>query len=420
MKYRLNPCDDNNEPTDPAPIRLIRFYSTLNYRQGDDVAKVQLDYQHVKLGQPLPFNLFDAHGLVWLKNGYLLKSKSQLDRLIERGVFFDEIINDEPLQKEEQNTASVYSRASELAVEFEGMFDREVVDYKEALGIAERIQALCELDGDAALANIQLHRVGRYSLRHSFHAAVMTEMLLKGLERPREVRLYAVVGALTMNICMLELQDALFRQNNPLTPDQKRIIVMHPQMAVQALRGQGIDHSVWLDVVEHHHEMIDGTGYAKRLRENDLSVESQVLSVADRYCAMVSEREYRPGILPSLAAKDLLERQSATISRTLAAAFQRDIGSYPPGTLVALANGEVAAVVKRLLNSAHPLVRSIRSPSGIRYDEPPKRSAGSPIYAIKEAVRADTIKEFDWASLWFEVNLDGQGDKGSGTGHAKQ
>jgi HD-GYP domain-containing protein (c-di-GMP phosphodiesterase class II) len=357
--------------------------------------------------------------LIWLKHGYLLQSKSQLDRLIERGVFFEEIINDEPSHLATIKKISVFTLVSELAVEFEGLFDKEVVDYKEVLHISGRIQELCGLDGDASLANIQLHKAGRYSLRHSFHSAVMTEILLRGLERPQDVRLYAVAGALTMNISMLELQDTLYRQNDPLTLDQKRTIVTHPQMAVQALRQQGIDHPVWLDVVENHHEMIDGTGYAKRLRENDLSVESQAASLADRYCSMVTERKYRAGILPSVAAKTLLERQPSTISRALTAAFRRDIGSYPPGTLVLLANAEVAIVVKRLLDSKHPLVRSLRSPSGIRYDDPPKRTTGNPIYAIKEAVRADTIKEFDWSSLWFPVQLDAPGSEGADTHPAK-
>lgn len=372
------------------------------------MAKVRLDYQHVKLGQPLPFSLVDAHGHIWLRHGYVLQSQNQLDRLIERGVFFEEIINDETSHQHEKDTVSVYSQVGELAAEYSSLFGKEAVDYKAALHIAERIQVLGELDGDALLASIQHNRTDRYSLRHSFHAALMTELLLKRLERPLDVRRDAIAGALTMNISMLELQDSLYRQNIPLTLDQKRAIVTHPLMAVKALREQGIDHAVWLDVVENHHEMIDGSGYAKRLQLNDLSIESQVLSFADRYCAMISEREYRPGMLPNLAMKDLLERQSATISPTVATAFRQEIGCYPPGTVVLLANGEVAVVVKRLLNIGLPLVRSIQSPSGIRYAEPPKRSTNNPVYSIKEAMRADLVKNYDWASLWFPVRLDGQ------------
>lgn len=371
------------------------------------MAKVRLEHGHVVLDQPLPFDLVDEQGRVWLKYGYLIKSQGQLDRLIEREIFFEEIIDeDQRKQMQARESVSVFLRVSELADDFGRLFASDVVNHKEALNIAELIQELCELDGDAALANIQLNKSGRYALRHSFHAAVLAEMLLRSLGHPREVRCHAVAGALTMNIGMLALQDALYEQNTPLTLDQKRALVAHPLMAVKTLREQGIDHPAWINVVEHHHEMIDGSGYPKRLSGSELCIESQAVSMADRYCAMVSERKYRPGILPNMVAQNLLTRQAATVDPRIASAFLKEVGSYPPGTLVALANGEVGVVVRRLLNLDQPMVRSLRSPRGIRYDTPPKRVASGPVFAIKEALAADVIKDFDWATLWQQVQAE--------------
>lgn len=375
------------------------------------MAKVRLERGHVVLDQPLPFDLVDEQGRVWLKCGYLIKSQGQLDRLIEREIFFEEIIDEaQGKQIQAREGVSVFSRVSELADDFGRLFASDVVNYKEALNIAELIQDLCELDGDAAQANIQLNKSGRYSLRHSFHTAVLAEMLLRSLGHPREVRCHAVAGALTMNIGMLALQDVLYEQNTPLSLDQKRALVTHPLMAVKMLREQGIDHPAWLSVVEHHHEMIDGSGYPKRLSKSELCIESQVVSMADRYCAMVSERKHRPGILPNLVAQNLLTRQAATVDPAIASVFLREVGNYPPGTLVALSNGEVGVVVKRLLNLDQPMVRSLRSPRGIRYEAPPKRVASGHVFAIKETLAADVIKDFDWAVLWMQVQAEEESD----------
>ncbi|OIQ89417.1 hypothetical protein GALL_286810 [mine drainage metagenome] len=378
------------------------------------MAKVRLEHRHVILGEPLQFDLVDERGRVWLKYGYVIQSEGQLDRLIDRGVFFEEIIDESQRQQREKENVSVFLGVGELAGEFQQLFDHGPFSYGEVLRVAELIQELCELDGDAALANIQLYRSGRYSLRHSFHTALLAEMLLRHLDRPREVRCHAVAGALTMNIGMLELQDLLYQQNVPLTLEQKRDVIAHPQMAVESLRRQGVDLPVWIEVVAHHHEMIDGSGYPKRPPMNVLSVESQAVSMADRYCAMVSEREYRPGTLPNMVAQNLLSRQAATIAPALANAFRKEVGNYPPGTLVALANGEVAVVIRRLLNPEHPLTRSLRSPSGIRYAEPPKRIASGPVFSIREAVDAQVIKDCDWASLWPRVELEESKDGESG------
>lgn len=373
---------------------------------GVTVAIVRLEYRHVLLGQPLDFDVIDEQERILLIKGYVIRSEEQLDRLIMRGVFFKKIIDETVQLPQEDNNISVFLQIGELANRFDTLIDKAAMDCGEVLDIAGRIQELCESDSDAALANIQLQKAGRYSLRHSFHAAVLTEILLARLECPAAVRRHAVAGALTMNIGMLELQDVFYHQDAPLTSEQKRCVIVHPQMATKALREQGIDHPVWLDVVEHHHEMIDGSGYSKRLLKCDLSIESQTVSLADRYCAMVSKREYRAGLLPSMAAKDLLVRQSATIEPALAAAFLKEVGLYPPGTVVALVNSEVGVVVRRLLNPAQPVVRGLRSASGIRYAELPKRLTSKANYAIKEALSAEMAKDFDLSALWDPVPPD--------------
>lgn len=368
--------------------------------------KVLLKHHHLELGKPIPYDLLDPNGIILLKNGYVLQSLDQLNRLIERGVTFCEILDEEQLRQQQKATISVFEQISQLANAYEALFEITSIDYRAILPIAESLQHLCELDSDAALAIIQLHRSRRYSLLHAFHSAVLTEILLKRLERPVEDRRDAVAAVLTMNISMLSLQDELYTQNTPLSLEQKRDVVSHPLRALQTLQAQGIERPVWLDVVEHHHEMIDGSGYPKRLAQPALSIESQAASLADRYCAMVAERSYRAGMPPTTAKNDLLLRQAATIDPALAQAFTKEVGNYPPGALVELVNGEIAVVVKRLLNPDQPLVRSLRSPSGIAYAKPPKHTTNSAVHTIRHALSSGKICGVDWASLWSPIELD--------------
>ena len=376
--------------------------------------RVRLAYGHVMPGQALPFDLLDNQGQTLLRYGYVLQNQDQIDRLIEREVYFDRI-EEAAAESSMTERVSIYLRITDIARDYESLFaDSEQMDYGVIPSIARRLQEACELDCDPALACTLLQKNSRYSLRHAFNTAVLTEVLLRQLGRTAAERQDAMAGALTMNVAMMNLQDALYHQNTPLTPEQKRDIVLHPSAAAALLRQHGVDRPIWLDVVEHHHEMIDGSGYAKRLQAGALSLEAQVVSLADRYCAMVSERAYRAGSLPSAAAKDLLTKQGATIDSSLAAVFVREVGIYPPGTVVTLANGEVAVVVKRTLNPATPVVRSLRAPSGVRHAEPPKRLTSKPAYAIKEVLSCDLAKDFDLAVLWPPARLDGsdEGDDG--------
>lgn len=370
---------------------------------------VQARYGDLVLGKPLPFNLIDEDGRVLLTCGYVLNSESQIERLVNRGVFY-EPIEEAVGESHTHEKVSVYQRVLETAAAFEAVFADGVdqINFYRLVDIASHIQALCDLDPHPLLASIHLYRPARYSLRHAFATAVLSEVLLRHVGRSDEARRQAVAGALTMNLAMMDLQDALYAQEKPLTPEQKRDIVTHPLSVVRLLRANGIEQEIWLDVAEHHHEMLDGSGYSKRLSGPALSIEAQVVSLADRYCAMVSERAYRSGSLPHLAVKELLGKQAATVDASVAAAFSAEMGTYPPGTVVALANGEMAVVVKRTLNPSTPVVRALRASSGVRHAAPPKRLTSKNAFAIQDVLDCGLAQGFDHATLWPPALLDGE------------
>lgn len=374
------------------------------------MALVKLGYGYLSPGQVLAFDLLDEQGRTLLSNGYVLQNQAQIDRLVERGVFFDRI-EDESIVCRQAERVSIYLRISQIADDYIAATGGDTPDPQRIMAIAAELQATCELDSNPALAAILLRKTSRYSLRHAFGAAVLAEVLLREMGRTPTQRQSAVAGTLTMNLAMLELQDTLYHQQSPLTTEQKRGIIEHPGASARMLRSIGVGDPLWLDVVEHHHEMLNGTGYAKKLTGSALSLEAQAVSLADRYCAMVSERSYRPATLPAVAAKDLLTRQGGTIDPALAAVFMREVGIYPPGSVVALANGEVAVVIKRTLNPAQPVVRSLRAPSGVRHAQPPKRLTSKSAYAIRSALDTELARDFDLVALWPPAHLDNESEE---------
>lgn len=369
---------------------------------------VRLETGRLMAGRALPFTLHDRQGRVLLKQGSVIEREDQLERLIERGAYYDEIPDETLPESSLAEQVCIREMLASIIGEYEPVLARphHALVPDEILGIARQIQAACRLDPEPALACIQLQRASRYSLRHSFHTAILTEVLLTRAGRDEAHRLHAVAGALTMNVAMLSLQDDLYQQNAALTDEQKRMVVGHTLSGVRILKEVGVAHPVWLDVVEHHHEMLDGSGYPKRLRGESLSLEAQVVSLADRYSAMVSERAYRPGTLPHVAAKELLSRHAATIDPAIGAMFLKEIGLYPPGTVVTLANAELAVVVRRTLNPAQPIVRSVRAPSGVRYPEPPKRLTSKATYAIRDVLGPEQVRDFDLSKLWPRADLE--------------
>jgi HD-GYP domain-containing protein (c-di-GMP phosphodiesterase class II) len=64
-------------------------------------------------------------------------------------------------------------------------------------------------------------------------------------------------------------------------------------------------------IVVAHHERIDGSGYPHGIAGSEIPIESQVVAIADAFCAMTSPRPYHPARLPNEAIREI-ERNGGT------------------------------------------------------------------------------------------------------------
>ena len=67
----------------------------------------------------------------------------------------------------------------------------------------------------------------------------------------------------------------------------------HPRRGYDALASQGGFPPEMLDVVLHHHEFLDGTGYPNGLNGNQISDIVRLTTIVDIYAALVEKRAYR-------------------------------------------------------------------------------------------------------------------------------
>ncbi len=67
----------------------------------------------------------------------------------------------------------------------------------------------------------------------------------------------------------------------------------HPRLGYDALAAQGGFPPEMLDVVLHHHEFLDGTGYPNGLRGNQISDIVRLTTIVDIYTALIEKRAYR-------------------------------------------------------------------------------------------------------------------------------
>ncbi|MGY5045919.1 HD-GYP domain-containing protein [Streptomyces sp. 900105755] len=83
----------------------------------------------------------------------------------------------------------------------------------------------------------------------------------------------------------------LLRKNGPLTPEERRIIELHPEYGHEMVRGISFLGEARAAIL-HHHERIDGSGYPYGLAGGQIPESARVVAVADAFDAMTSTRSY--------------------------------------------------------------------------------------------------------------------------------
>jgi putative nucleotidyltransferase with HDIG domain len=78
-----------------------------------------------------------------------------------------------------------------------------------------------------------------------------------------------------------------------LTDEEMRVMRMHPRLGYDALAAQGGFPAEMLDVVLHHHELLDGSGYPNGLSGDQISDIVRLTTIVDIHAALVEKRAYR-------------------------------------------------------------------------------------------------------------------------------
>ncbi|RJG01244.1 HD-GYP domain-containing protein [Noviherbaspirillum sedimenti] len=369
--------------------------------------KLRISMADLIIGQPLPWDVVDATGHLLLGKGHVLAHERQLDTLVERGLFIDARSagrnSHVPAPAVEipsaLRTISLVNRRLEaLLVNLPNETQAEA----KLLEVATVLIRAASSEPDIALATI-LHnqQCGIYPVRHSIDTAIVALLVACALRKPAEELTLIAAAALTMNVAMLRLQEKLQHSDAPLSADESRLIHEHPQEGVRLLRQAGVTQDEWLSWILHHHENEDGSGYPLGKRGADIPDNAKLISLADRYCARVSMRNYRKALVPNAALRDILLAEKNNIDPSLATAFIRELGIYPTGTFVRLQNGEIGVVTGRGPSTTTPKVHVLIGPRGAPLAQAFKRDTDKQLYAIRDVLNDEQAGlRFTMQQLW--------------------
>lgn len=273
-----------------------------------------------------------------------------------------------------------------------GAFRPEPVWIDKLQAQSERIRTLAAQDADVALYMLlqtATSEIDHYSAHHAMFCAVVSHLCAGWLDWTVEERQSLFAAALTMNVGMQSLQDAMARQASAPSQDQRRRIDEHPAQGAQMLEAAGVSDACWLEVVRRHHDPTGGQPPVEPVPVEQRLAE--LLHRVDVFTAKLSRRQSRAGASATAAARDACLDANGHPDE-IGATVLRILGLYPPGSCVRLANGELGIVTRRGAKAHTPIVAALRRADTTPFVRPARRDTSDKQFAVQRAVVQADLK----------------------------
>lgn len=207
--------------------------------------------------------------------------RQRLLSIVDVGADLIKLLFDSPM------TATSFAKGSEIA--------RQMVD-------------VMREDNTCIVALGKLANHDWYTYYHSARVAAYAIAIAIEMGLTNEEQLQAIsIGCLFHDIGKSKISPDILNKSGPLSELEWAKIRMHPEHGIAA-----IDHTmlgvVPREIILHHHERLDGTGYPHHLKTHDLMQEVRIAAFADTFDALTTNRPYQPS-RSRYDALDLIRRR---------------------------------------------------------------------------------------------------------------
>jgi HD-GYP domain-containing protein (c-di-GMP phosphodiesterase class II) len=199
---------------------------------------------------------------------------------------------------------------------------------------------------DQALMSLaHLSRKAQRIADHAFGTFCLSLNLALQLKITATDREQLGLAALLHEAGWVQLPLNLMGKRTPYTAAEEKLVQQHTLNGEKILKGSNLPELTGRIIAEHH-ERLDGRGYPRRLRGEQVHWLTQLFSVVDTYEERVHQLTDQPGMLPINAMRSLYrDAEQGGFNVQIVASFISMLGVYPATTAVLLNTGEKGVVI---------------------------------------------------------------------------
>ena len=167
-----------------------------------------------------------------------------------------------------------------------------------------------------------------YTKGHSTRVTRLVDLFLRKLGVVSQAGGKILLAAQLHDTGKMGIADGILNKPAGLSSDERHIMKTHPEVGYQILKP--ILPEEVLVAILHHHEHWDGTGYPMNLAGPDIPFGARIISIADAFDAMITDRKYRAGVAMKAALDEIGSRSGSQFDPELVPPFIEVIQEHRP------------------------------------------------------------------------------------------
>lgn len=277
-----------------------------------------------------------------------------------------------PFDKEINTASILYQQAKQIQSKaFDNMKANAPIDTTAVQGAANDLIESVFRNQDALACMTRMRVKDEYLMEHSINVAIIMTIFAKHLKFDLATIQQLTSGAMLMDLGMIGIPSEILAKKGPLSDEERTKVEQHVNMGHKVLsKAKGLS-AISLELVQYHHESVDGSGYPNGKTAEQLSLYAKMAKIVDCYDAITADRSYQKAKTPVSAFKILRSESGTSFDQELVNEFIKCMGIHPVGTLVKMKSNKLGIVIKsNPVNPISPCVNVFYSVGNKCYIEP--------------------------------------------------
>ncbi|MBB6672342.1 HD-GYP domain-containing protein [Cohnella nanjingensis] len=218
---------------------------------------------------------------------------------------------------------------------------------------------------DAMIMLMGVQTVDHYLYMHSLNVCVYTTLLGIAHGYDSDSLLTLGLGAMLHDVGKTRIPMQVLLKPGSLSEEEFNQMKRHTEQGFHLLKDEPNIPLLSAHCAYQHHERLDGSGYPRGIKGDEIHEFAKWIAIVDSYDAMTSHRVYRHAMLPHRAVETLYAGSDSLYDTDMLSLFRDKVAIYPVGMTVKLSTGQTGVVVDINAVSVHrPIVRVLTDESG--------------------------------------------------------